>query len=509
MAQKYYGDYSKEILGRQGMFDPAQIESGSVKLDPNYGLYEAKKGYAQAEKSGNEADKAYYRDMGKSFREQGATLDPNNTMNAQQFSDAYWGQDFGGSTSGSGGSGGYTTQTAYKGPSMGSGGDYFTNYMNDMNSYMDQYGQAGQELLRNYQMQYSQALQGLQNLLAQKPEVPESVKYAIDSLKKQTDQNIQYINEDMNRRGIYNSTIATDRAAQERTRMSDQERALLSNWLDQQHQQMYQTALKMADMQAGYASNYANLAAQTTLGALDKRMGLAGKAFDIQNQMAQQQRQEELARQQAEADAAQRAADRENANYWKMMEYTTPTAGERLSYDAAIRRLSTANALTPQEAAVSAAWSNIMSGQATEQDWRIVGRTPPGMGGDLGSEYRSLLNLRGDPVKWNTLPPEDKQYVESRLVELRGAGASSNGGNPLVISGQDPWPQWIQEGKAAGKTDEEMRQIMRQNGVDPEKYLPLPKTSRAIPYGGYPMTSGAPSPTSAYPVGGGRTSYNP
>lgn len=500
MAQKYYGDYEKEVLGRQGMFDPSQIESGAVKLDPNYGLYEAKKGYESAT---TDADRTYYSNMGKYFREHGATIDPENKMNAQQFSDAYWGQ-FGAGGSKSGGSGGYTTQSAYKSPSTGSTGDYFTTYMNQMNDYMNQYGQAGQQLLKTYQEQYSKALEGLQNLLAQKPEVPDSVKYTIDMLKKQTDDNIRLINEDMNRRGIYTSTIATDRAAQERTNMSDRERAVLSNWLDQQHQQMYQAALKLADMQAGYARDYANLAAQTTLGALDKRMGLAGKAFDIQNHMAQQARQEELARQQMEAEAQQAEADRYWQNYWKQMEYNTPTANAKLNYDAAVRRLSAANALTPQEQAVSQAWSNIMAGNATEQDWRIVGRTPPGMTSDLGSEYRSLLNLRGDPIKWNQLPEADKQYVEQRIGQLRG---TMTGATPLTTGGWTIDPQaYIAEGRRQGYTDDEIRQDLADMGFDPDQYLPKRQT---VNYGGYPMSGGTPSPTSAYPVGGGRTAYNP
>ncbi len=476
MAQKYYGDYEKEVLGRQGLFDPAQIESGSVKLDPNYGLWEAKKGYAQAEKSGNEADKSYYRDMGKHFRANGATLDPNNTMNAQQFSDAYWGQfGAGGSTNGSTASSSYTTQSAYKGPAQGNGytgGDYFTNYMNDMNSYMDQYGAAGQELLRNYQTQYSQALAGLQNLLAQKPDVPESVKYAVDMLKKQTDDNVRLINEDMNRRGIYNSTIATDRTAQERTRMSDQERALLSNWLDQQHQQMYQTALKMADMQAGYASNYANLAAQTTLGALDKRMGLAGQKFDIQNQMAQQQRQEELARQQAEAQAQQAETDRYWQNYWNQMKYTTPTAGEQLSYDAAVRRLQQAGSSTGSTTdtwaknhatAVEMASTNIKPAQfvtgyangAPVYDWNAyydaINRAVPQYEAQLNAGRPDTSTGRrehgsSNGTIWSALnQPADNMVnssVSNIITTLRAVGASdAEIANALRNDGYDP-SQW-------------------------------------------------------------------
>lgn len=367
MAQKYYNDYEKEILGRQGMFDPKDIESGKVKLDPNYGLYEAKKGY---ESSTNPADKTYYGNMGKYFRSHGATLDPNNTMNAKQYSNAYWGQ-FGMGTQ-------PQVHEAYKssetpstvseyGSSVGyaPSGDYFSqqqgyinNYLSQMNNYMQQYNAAGLQMLRDYQANYAQALDQLRSLMERKPEVPESVKTAIDIMKQQTAENAKAIDEQLNAMGV----LYSGRTGQEHDKLyrnlDNQTRTLLSNWLDQQHNQMYQAALKLADMQAGYARDYANLSAQYQLGAIDKAMGLAGQQYNMLSGLTRDQQNYDLQLRQMAAQQQAAANKQYWDNYWNQMKYSTPTAGEQLQYEAALRRLEAANARANAAKASSVSSSN-------------------------------------------------------------------------------------------------------------------------------------------------------
>lgn len=229
---------------------------------------------------------------------------------------------------------------------------YFQNYMNQINNTMKQYSDAGIAMLNAYQQQYSQALSQLQQLMQPQTDVPESVKIAIDRLKEQTDENIKKLTEEMNARGILQSGLAADMEAKLRKGALTEQQQLMANWLDQQHQQMFQAAMKMADMQAQYAGNYANLYQQAYLKPLEISMnlattayqtqaGLSQQAFDIASKLkqwvAEQEGSARTSRLEREAEA-QKQAQQQALEQWKALlpyQYMTPYQQARLQLDQA------------------------------------------------------------------------------------------------------------------------------------------------------------------------------
>ncbi len=221
---------------------------------------------------------------------------------------------------------------------------YFQNYMNQINNIMKQYSDAGIAMLNAYQQQYSQALAQLQQLMQPQKDIPESVKIAINRLKEQTDENIKQLTEEMNRRGILQSGLAADMEAKLRKGALTEQQQLLANWLDQQHQQMFQAAMKMADMQAQYAANYANLYQQAYLKPLEMGLGIAEtayktqaglsqQAFDIASKLkqwvAEQEESARTSRLEREAEA-QRQAQQQAFEQWKaLLPYQNMTAYQR------------------------------------------------------------------------------------------------------------------------------------------------------------------------------------
>lgn len=229
---------------------------------------------------------------------------------------------------------------------------YFQDYMNQINNIMKQYSDAGIAMLHAYQQQYSQALAQLQQLMQPQKDVPESVKLAIQQLREQTDENVKKLAEEMNKRGILQSGLAADMEAKLRKGALTEEQKLLANWLDQQHQQMFQAAMKMAEMQAQYARDYANLYQQAYLKPLEMSMGLAEtayktqaglskEAFDVASKLKQWvAEQEDKARQdrlQREAEA-QKLAQQQAFEQWKALlpyQYMTPYQQAKLQLDQA------------------------------------------------------------------------------------------------------------------------------------------------------------------------------
>ncbi len=162
-------------------------------------------------------------------------------------------------------------------------------YIDTMNKYMQQYQEAGLAMLKQYQEQYSQAMTQLQQYLNPNPEIPESVKLAIDMLKQQLDENIRVINNELNRRGVYDSRSAVRAIQKARESMGQQQAQILADWLDNQHKQMFQAAMQLANMQANFASNYANLYGQAYLKPLELGMNMAKEGFALQQNLSQQQ----------------------------------------------------------------------------------------------------------------------------------------------------------------------------------------------------------------------------
>lgn len=243
------------------------------------------------------------------------------------------------------------------------------NYMQQMNNYISQIGNVGIQMLNAYQQQYSQALGELQQYLNQKPEVPDSVKLALDLLKKQTDENIKALNEEMNRRGIYNSGIAAEEIRKAQEALGTAQAGVLAKWLDQYHNQMYQAVMQKAKMMADYAGNFATLYSQAYQKPLELAMQNYANVFNMQQQLAQQayQQQAQQAQQsfdvmsrlrQALADYEQEArklkqqreaarlqAEQERQKqlydyYLKLLPYYQMTAYQKAQLDMAMQRLS-------------------------------------------------------------------------------------------------------------------------------------------------------------------------
>ncbi|AYO30864.1 hypothetical protein D2962_09755 [Biomaibacter acetigenes] len=168
-------------------------------------------------------------------------------------------------------------------------------FIQQMNNYMSQLSDAGLAMLRQYQEQYEQAIAQLRQYLQPSTEIPESVKVALDVLDKQLNENIRQINNILNERGVYNSSIAADRIKQAQDAIGTEKAQLLAQWLDDQHKQMFQAAMQMANMQAQYAANYANLYSQAYMQPLQQGMSLASNIYGLQSNLAQQQYQAQSA----------------------------------------------------------------------------------------------------------------------------------------------------------------------------------------------------------------------
>ena len=171
--------------------------------------------------------------------------------------------------------------------------DYMANlseqtnsFINSMNSMVQQYGDMGLAMLKAYQAQYSQALAQMQKLMQPQTDVPESVKLAIQQLKEQTDENLKALDEEMIRRGIYRSGLAADMTQKLRKGQLDEEQQLLAQWLDQQHQQMYNATLQYANMLTNYASGLANVYQSAVMQPLQLGMSAAQTAYQLQSDLA-------------------------------------------------------------------------------------------------------------------------------------------------------------------------------------------------------------------------------
>ncbi len=180
----------------------------------------------------------------------------------------------------------YAELTAMAEDFLGKVSNLANTYLSTINNYVKQYGDAGLAMLQAYQQQYSQALAQLQQLMQPQRDVPESVKLAIQLLKEQTDENLKALDEEMIRRGIYRSGIAMDMAQKLRKGQLEEEQKLLAQWLDQQHQQMYNAALQYAQMQASYASGLANLYQAAVMKPIELGMGAAQTAYQLQSDLA-------------------------------------------------------------------------------------------------------------------------------------------------------------------------------------------------------------------------------
>jgi hypothetical protein len=163
------------------------------------------------------------------------------------------------------------------------------NYLQQMNNFAQQYGTVGLAILQQYQQQFQNAVDQVKTLMSQDSSVPQSVQLALDLLDKQLQNNIRYLNNEMNGRGLYNSSIALNAIEQAQTDTGNQKEQLLANWLDQQHQELYNATMQLAKMYEDYANNYANLQSQYATKPLDIGMQTLQNATNLQSNLNQQQ----------------------------------------------------------------------------------------------------------------------------------------------------------------------------------------------------------------------------
>lgn len=209
-------------------------------------------------------------------------------------------------------------------------------YMQQMNSYVQRWQEAGLVALQHYQYEYGQALGQLQKLMTPDPNVPESVKLALDMVKKKSEENIRRIDEEMNRRGVYQSTIARDRLLDATANMEDNQRAILAQWLDQQHKQMLEATLRYATTQERYAQGLANLYGQVYQTPIEMGMGVLRDATQWQQGLAAQglQLHQQLANQGLEVSVGLRKwiGEREDAARQSKAEREAAQAKAEMDY---------------------------------------------------------------------------------------------------------------------------------------------------------------------------------
>ena len=161
--------------------------------------------------------------------------------------------------------------------------DLINTALNNMNAAIAKQSDAAIKMYQEYQQQFGAALDQLRSLMQPRSDVPESVKVALDMLKQQTDENVKALGEEMNRRGIYQSGIAIDEERKLRDKMTMAQRQTLAQWLDEQHKQMYQAALALANMQAQYARGLPNIYAQAYIEPLKQQANLAATEYQMRS----------------------------------------------------------------------------------------------------------------------------------------------------------------------------------------------------------------------------------
>ncbi|BCV23302.1 hypothetical protein [Gelria sp. Kuro-4] len=164
-----------------------------------------------------------------------------------------------------------------------------SDYMGQMNQLIQQYSDAGIQMLKQYQEQYGQSLATLKQLMQPDPTVPETVKVALDMLEKRTEENARLLDEEMNRRGRYQSSYAMDKRRELYSDLTTDQQQILAQWIDQQHKQMTDATLRYAAAQADFAQNYANLYGQVTAKPIEMGMGLAQELLNRQSALGEQQ----------------------------------------------------------------------------------------------------------------------------------------------------------------------------------------------------------------------------
>lgn len=133
------------------------------------------------------------------------------------------------------------------------------SYIEGINSIAAQLSDAGLRALNAYQQQFSQAVGLLQQYLQRQPEIPASVKLALEEVKKAVDENAKALAEEMNRRGILQSGLAFEEERKLREKGLTEQEKILAQWLDQEHENMMRAVFELANMYATSAGPLAEL----------------------------------------------------------------------------------------------------------------------------------------------------------------------------------------------------------------------------------------------------------
>ncbi|WP_026487651.1 hypothetical protein [Caldanaerobius polysaccharolyticus] len=161
------------------------------------------------------------------------------------------------------------------------------DYMNQINNFTKQYGDAALAMLNTYQQYYQQALQQLQKLMTPDTTVPETVKVSLSILQKNLQDNLQQLNEEMNRRGIYQSGLAAEMERKMREGELTEEQKILAQWLDDVHQRAYDAALRYADYLTKYASGLADMYGTAYLKPIELAQQAAKEAYTLTSGLAE------------------------------------------------------------------------------------------------------------------------------------------------------------------------------------------------------------------------------
>jgi hypothetical protein len=209
-------------------------------------------------------------------------------------------------------------------------------YFDQMNAYAKQMSDAALTMFKMYQDQLAQAFSLLQQQMQQKPEVPESVKLAINELRQAVEENSKQLAEEMNRRGILQSGIAMEEERKLRERGMTEEQKLLAQWLDQEHEKITKAVFQLANLYAQTAAPTAQMWYQAaTVGpqmgmkiaeqAYQTERELAGKEFDFLSKLRQWEAEQ---RQAAEEEYARRLQEAQKLA-WEQYKWGTEQAWEQ------------------------------------------------------------------------------------------------------------------------------------------------------------------------------------
>lgn len=155
-------------------------------------------------------------------------------------------------------------------------------YLSQMNQSLKSLSDAGVVMYKTYQDQIGRALAILQNQLNQDPQIPESVKIGIQTLRESVVDNAKAVMEEMNGRGLLQSGLTWDEIQKRVLKpVSLQEQQMIASWLDKVHDDMVQTTFRIADLYANSAAPMAQMYYQTTTAPIQAGMDIAKTGLDL------------------------------------------------------------------------------------------------------------------------------------------------------------------------------------------------------------------------------------